>query len=272
MGLRFGKKPDTGERRFKYKELTPEFLKERKNQSGSNRDRYLATGVKQFSAEKDDNSIRILPATWDGGSYGLEVYVHRGIGANDDSYLCPAMVKKGPCFICEERKRAETAGEDEDYVKGLRATKRVAMWLINRAKEGEGPMLWLMPYQTEQEMAAQAVDKKTQRVIQFIDPDEGFDLNFTRKGEKRSTKYIGLNFDRDPSPLSSDPDTQKEWMDYIEEHPIPDILIYRSYEYVKNVFEGKVAGDEQDDDQPTGKLRIGGDSGDKPFKLKLRNR
>jgi hypothetical protein len=261
MGLKFGSKNRDRERRggFKYKPLTADYMNQRKNQSGSDRTPYVQPHIKIFSPQAGDSEVRMLPAGWEGGQYGLDVFMHYGIGANRDSYICPKAMGKGKCPICEERAKAEKEG-DEDYAASLKVSKRIGVFVIDRAKEGDGPKLWLMPFTLEREMAAQAVDKGTGEVIQFIDPEEGYDFNFEKKGKEKATKYVGAQFDRKPSALSDDEDTMKEWLEYVAENPIPDILVIHPASEIKKHFMGEEAGEDDDgDDRPKkGGLRLGG--------------
>src|SRR3990167_5849535 len=219
------------EKRFQYKPLTTEFMETRKNQRGGDSDGFVSPTVKVFSPADGDNTVRILPAFGIDSSYGYEIFAHYGIGSDNSAYLCLKAMKDEPDPVCEEKERAMKAGDDE-YAKALRSNKRIAVYVIDRAKEGDGPKLWFMPYTLEREMAAQAMDKKSGKVIQFIDPDEGYDFNFTKQGKQLTTKYIGAAFDREPSPLSDDSDTAAAWLSFVEDNPIPGQLVYHDYDHI----------------------------------------
>jgi hypothetical protein len=269
VALRFGNREKKSGGGFKYKRLTSDYMNQRRNQSGSDRDPYVSPHVKLFSPADGDNTVRILPAGWEGDeTYGKEIYVHYGIGADRATYLCPRSMKDKPCPICKEKEKAEKEG-DEEYSQSLRVSKRIGMFVIDRSKEGDGPKLWLAPFTVEREMAAQSVDKKTGEVIQFIDPEEGFDLNFEKKGKQRNTKYVGVQFDRKPSALSDDDDTVKEWLQYIADNPIPDLLVFQNTDTIRKNFEGASdsASEDEDESKGNGKLKLG----KKKFGLKIRS-
>lgn len=258
--MKFSRKHEEKGGKFHYKRLTPGYMQERRNQSGSDRDPYVSPNVKLFPPASGDNTIRILPATWEEGKYGLDVFVHYGIGSDRSTYLCLKAMKDKPCPVCEERGRAEKEGDD-DYAQALRTSKRVGVYVIDRDKEGDGPKLWLMPFTLEREIAAQAINKKTGEVLQFIDPEEGYDLNFEKKGKEKQTKYIGVSFDRDPTPLSEDEDTAEKWMENITENPIPDVLVFQKYSDIQKQFEGASDSSKDEDDRRgrkwPSKLRLG---------------
>ena len=255
-------KKASAKKKFEYKPLTTEYMAERKNQQGSDRDSYVASHVKFFSPAAGDNTVRILPGTWetDVPAYGFEVFVHYGVGPDSSAYLCPKSMKDEDCPICEERAVADKAG-DAEYAKSLKPNKRIAVYVIDRAKEGEGPKLWTMPWTLERETAAQAIDKKTSEVIQFVSPDEGYDLSFTKQGKDAQTKYVGVSFDRKPSPLSDDEDTAQAWLDFIVANPIPDQLVYFDAEHIAEAFNGgkekPEAGDAKEPAAAKGKPKFG---------------
>ena len=98
----------------------------------------LPEGVEFFKPEKGNNELDIIPFEMtatksipDGknGSLDLQkgdlwscrtIYVHRNIGSEEKSYICPRTVKK-PCPICEARaalmKSANATDEEIDALK-----------------------------------------------------------------------------------------------------------------------------------------------------------
>lgn len=239
MALIKGKKSKGGGK-FKYKPLTSEYLETRKS-GGGDYDQYVVEGIKMFKPQDGDNEIRIFPATWEDGEYAYDINMHYGIGPDRQSYLCAHAMKREPCPICDERKQADKDG-DEEYSKSLKPNLRAAVWLIDRSKEGDGPKLWFMPKTLEREIPPQATDKKTGEVLQFIDPDEGYDLTFTKTGKEILTKYTGAKFARKPSALSDDEDTQEEWMQYVIDHPIPEILVFHDADRIAEAFGTSAGG------------------------------
>lgn len=207
---------------------------------------FLDTIPGVFTPPEGDNVVRIIEPTWENAEhYGYDLFVHYGIGPDECAYLCLEKMLNEKCPICEERKRAHAASEDEEYVKSLRPSQRVAVWIINRDKEEDGPQIWNMPKKMDDNFTNLCVDKRTGELIQIVDPYEGFDIEFTRKGKGLKTKYVGEAISRHPSPLSDDPAQLEEWREFVFEHPIPDVLNFYSYEYIQNVFGGGAASAEE---------------------------
>lgn len=80
-------------------------------------------------------------------------------------------------------------------------------------------------------------------MIPIDDPGEdGFDISFTKEKKKGQSfwEYVGVQVDRKPSPLSDDEDQVTEWLDYIQENPIPDLLITSDYDHIKETFGGEI--------------------------------
>jgi len=225
---------------FKYRARTAEQVKNRASQSGGSRDAFVQDDVKLFVPKTGDHSIRILPPTWDDADhFGLDVFVHYGIGVDGSAYLCLHKMKGEDCPLCEERGRAEKEGEEE-LAAALKPTKRVGVYVIDRNNEKEGPKLWTMPWTFDRDMCAQAVDKKTGEVYNLDDPEEGYDVSFTIEGQGQTKKYIGIQIDRRPSPLSDDEDMAEEWLEFIQSHPIPEILNYFEPEALEKAVSGGV--------------------------------
>jgi hypothetical protein len=233
--------------RFGYRGRSAEEMKSRENVSASNRDPFIKEGIKTFTPATRDNTIRIMPPTWEDAShYGWDVYVHSQIGPDRSAYMCPKSMKLGACPICEERQKAERS--DPDYAATLRPSHRIAMYVIDRDEEDEGPKLWLAPHTLEKEIAAQALDKKTSEVFELDNLEEGFDLSFTREGKELGTKYGAVKIARRASPLSDDEDTAVAWMEQITDAPVPDQFIMHDEDKIAEAFAATEP--ESDEDRP----------------------
>lgn len=216
--------------RFNYKKRSAAAAKKRSADNNNTRDSYLKEGVKFYGAKKGDNTIRLLPPTWeDAENYGIDVFIHYGIGADNNSYLCLNKMKGEPCPICEERERA-LSDEKDEYAKSLRPTKRVLAYLIDRKEENEGVKVWAMPITLDKEINLQSVDPQTDEVLSVDDPDEGFDVFYQKTGEAQMTRYEGVRLARNPSEIDD------EFLDYIEENPLENILNYHDYDHIDRVF------------------------------------
>lgn len=236
--------------RFSYQERTVEDMQERQR-SFAGRDSYFSKDAKFYITKPGANKIRILPPTWDKAKhYGHDIYVHYGIGPDNVGYLCLDRTYGEVCSLCNARSDADKSGDD-DLAKALRATRRVAVYVIDRNAEGEGPKVWPMPQTVDKEICAQAWDKDSGEVYAVDNPDEGYDVSFEVEGQGQTKKYVGVRLARRGSPLSDDDKTAEAWLQHIVDHPIPDMLVPHTAEEMQQAFEGKSAKDKQGDEDDT---------------------
>ena len=260
---------------FSYKERTSEDMESRQK-SFSGRDSYFSSNMKFFTTKSGNNKIRIMPPTWeDAKHYGHDIYVHYGIGPDNVGYLCLDRMAAEKCPLCEARAEADRDGDD-DLAKALRATRRVAVYVIDRGAESEGPKVWAMPQTVDKEICAQAWDKETGEVYALDNPDEGYDVSFDVEGQGQTKKYVGVRLARRASPLSDDDKDAAAWLQHIVDHPIPDELVIHTYEEMKQAFEGKPKkGKDVDDetDKASGKgKKVDKDEDDAKDEVKARPR
>ena len=249
--------------KFRYKARTPEQVKKRASQQGGSRDGYVLDEYSVWNPQSNkDSNIRFLPPTWDDPEhYGFDVFVHYGIGADKGSYLCLKVMKAehpelkmpgdGECPICAARAKAEA--KDPEYAKSLAATKRVLAWMIDRNNEDDGPQLWPMPWTLDRDISKLCTDKKTGKILNIDDPDDGYDVTFEREGSGQKTKYTAVRIDRDSSALHRKELKVEEWMEFIVKNPIPECLLFHEAEYIEKVFEGHVFKPEKEEEEDKGK-------------------
>lgn len=245
---------------FKYRSRDPESTFRRADGAGGGNDSFLKDVVRFFKPAEGDNTIRILPPTWDDAEhYGLDIHVHYGIGPDNAAYLCLDKMKHKPCPICEERKRAAAAG-DTDYADELRPQRRVLMYVLNREKERDGALAWSIGGRMDQDISSLCVDRKSNAALEIDNPDEGYDLEFTRTGTGMKTRYSGMMVARRPSPLDND-----KALDFVQEHPLPEQLVFYSYDHIKQAFAGTARkGKDDDEDERPARRRAKDEDDDKP--------
>lgn len=220
---------------FKYRQRGADALDKRQNQQGSEFQGFIKDEFKTYTVAKGDNYLRILPPTWeDAEHYGLDIYVHYGVGPERATALCLAKMKSERCPICEAAVRLDKAGDDEG-ARELKAGKRVLAWMIDRKEETKGPMLWSMPWTVDRDFAKLARDPRSGETFYIDDPENGYDISFERTGEKQQTKYIGMQLARRTSSVDQD------FVDYIVMYPIPETLMWRTYDELKTLYEGAAA-------------------------------
>lgn len=219
--------------RFEYRGRDDSDVKRRSTQGANDFDKILKDGIKMWKCNDGDNRIRILPPTWSGAKhFGLDVYVHYGVGPDRQSYLCLQKMKGEADPIAEEREIARR-DEDEKYAKELEAKHRVLVYIIDRDNEKEGVQAWAMPSGLDRDIVKISIDKSSGEVLPIDHPDEGYDVTFEKNGKGINTKYEGVSIARRSSPLG-----KSEWMDFAVDNPLPDQLNYFDYDHIAKVFNG----------------------------------
>jgi hypothetical protein len=173
-------------------------------------------------------------------AYVVDVFTHRGVGPNEDQYICLAKSFNEPCPICEYKKQREDDkrnGEDvsEDELKALKPSRRVVYAIWDGDDQKKGVQLyevahWFM------ENPIQSIVKKPKRggglseAIDFPHPDNGKSVAFEIKAVGKNRDYTGHQFvDRD-EPI---PD------EILEAVPVVDELLHvPSYDEVHAAFFG----------------------------------
>lgn len=240
--------------KFVYKERSIESVKERAERQGARFDSPFKNEFDTFRARVGDNTIRILPPTWDNHDhYAYQLWVHRYIGPDNSTYLCPWKMLKKKCPVCEAEKTSRAAGE-LDEAKQLAPGEQFACWIINRDEdESSPPIIYPMSWTMDRDIAALSIDKRKGKLLLIDHPHKGYDITFKRQGTGVKTKYFGTAIDREATPISDDGDKQEEILQFIGENPIPDTLKFYPYDYLLNVISGgteerDVELDEQEED------------------------
>lgn len=252
---------------YQYRERNVDSVEKRATQRGGSFESIFDPNIETFKPKTGINVIRILPPTWAeldqfGDHYGVDVYIHSNIGPEKGSFICPSKMGGLPCPICEMRAKMEKTATQEE-LSSLVARKRVVIWVIDRDKPEEGPKIWGMPWTLDREIASLSVDKRRGAVLHIDHPNKGYDVEFTKEGEKKRTEYIGIRIDREPTPISDSPGRFKEWMDFIQKMPVPDTLILQDYDYIKAAFGGKIntttddGVDKDETEKPKADERVG---------------
>jgi hypothetical protein len=219
--------------RFNYQPRTSDQW--RKRESGST---YMGFALDSFTtfSPKKENWIRICPPTWENPQhYGLDIWVHYGVGPENATPLCLYKMGAGKCPICEAYDRATAAGRED--AKELRPTRRVLVWIIDRKEEKKENRikLWAMPQSVDVDISKICRDRITGELYQIDNPDAGYDLTFDKEGEKINTKYTGFQLLRQASAIEDDV------LEYILKNPVQTTLSWRTYEEVAALFEGQPA-------------------------------
>ena len=240
---------------FKYQKRDAATIDKRANQKSNDFEGFILADFPVWTPKKGDNWIRILPPTWeDAVHYGMDVWVHYRVGADDATVLClqkmehPKTGKTHSCRVCEAAKEADRRG-DEEAAKEMHPRKRVAVWMVDMKEEDKGPQVWPMSWTIDRDIAKVSKDRRSGEIYTIDHPDDGYDVYFDREGDGIKTKYTGIQLAKRPSSV---PD---KWLDFVDEHPLPDTLEWRTSEEVAALFGDDDAPrkrrDDDDDRRPS---------------------
>jgi hypothetical protein len=225
--------------RFEYKPRTAAQVEKRATQQGGDFIGMIRDEYKTYAMKKGSNFIRILPPTWeDPEHFGMDIYVHFGVGPERGSLICLAKMKGTACPICEARTALERSG-DQKAADEIKPSRRVAMWVLDRldtAVKREEPLVLVCSWTVDRDISAQARDMRSGEVYLIDHPDEGYDIGFEKIGDSLQTKYTGFQLAKRPSSVPS------YVLDYISEHPIPNTFMWRTYDEMRAIYEGAAGG------------------------------
>ena len=227
---------------YKGRDRSVEDVSRKSRQKPGLYDNFILSDFPTFKVKEGENAVRILPPTWEdtdkwGDSWELGIWVHYNVGADGGSFICLDKMKGEPCPVCEARREATDDEERYQLAPGWRAL----CWVVDRDNEKAGPQVWSMPATLFRDINSRSIDKKSNAVILIDDPEEGYDVVFTREGADKRTKYVGVEVARDPTPVHDDEKIQQRWLDYILEHSLPTVLNIQDSGYIEKVLSGKVS-------------------------------
>lgn len=162
-------------------------------------------------------------------AYVLDIWVHRGIGVNEDSFICPARTYKTDCPICEYQKELREADADEDLVKALWPKRRTLYNVVcynSEKEEAKGVQVWEVAHWfMERHLTPLAKKPKGGGFVLFSDPDIGKSIAFERKGTKQeNTEFLGHKFEDREGPIPDEILDAVYTLDQIVEIPTPEKL------------------------------------------------
>lgn len=259
--------PRNERERRKHKPLTAAGLKKREDQQGGMFDSLCKDEFKTFRPKPGLNVVRFFEGTWpDASHWAHDTWIHNQIGPDNGRYLCLNKMLGKDCPLCDERRALQAAGETE-AAKAIAARKGACGWVINRADEEAGPLLWFYGRTVDEEFSTRCRSRKTGDVIDIIDPDEGNDVSFkvTKEGNvATNVKYSAYEIDRDQTPIHEKQNVQDRWLDFVEENPVPDCFKFYDAEYLKKLITGSHVSkardaeedaEDEEDEKPRGKRR-----------------
>jgi hypothetical protein len=182
--------------------------------------------------------------------YERTFHVHKSLGPNEDSYVCPAKTSGEKCPVCEYRaKLARNPDADEDLVKSLRPSERQLFLVIDHADREAGPQLWDVSYHL--------FGKVLDSVLKNSDEDDGFDLFYhLTKGLSLKLMVVeksmgkGKPFALVESVLFKQRKEQYS-ADMLDELPcLDDLLVIKPYKELQAILMHTEADEASDEDAP----------------------
>lgn len=210
------------DRRAIYREQMKERHKEsyaNKDDSGRFRDFFnqgMKSGIKFWKCKEDDHEIYIVPyivgtqhpRLKEGKvDFVLDLWIHRAVGINEDSFICLNRTFKRKCPICDYQAELRNGEEDVDekVIKALNPTRRNIFNIIcldSPKEEAKGVQVWdVSQWLFTNPLEELAHKKKSGGEIAYADIDEGKVISFRRKGGGKTTEYTAFEFkDREEIP------------------------------------------------------------------------
>jgi hypothetical protein len=224
----------------------------------------LPPGLKMFKPKPGTSLIDIVPFEVGKGNPNAEegdmwwertFYSHKGIGANGDTYICPARTYNEHCPICEHRAKLDAKGREQDaeVIKALKAKERQLFYVRDAKNPDKGIMLW--------DMSTFLFGDQLSARLRNADEDDDWDNFFhdedgltLRIGFSEETyngkgfcKTESIDFKNRKFPLEPDEIDDLKALD--------DLLIIRNYDDLADIFletksqrRGKSASEEKKDD------------------------
>jgi len=164
-----------------------------------NQDELERLGITQFRAAVGDNIVRIIPPLDIHVPWAKRIFIHRHIGANNSTFLCPNKMFNKPCPVCERAKELQDENADKKVLSAFWPKLRHLMFLYDvtsQKEEEKGLRWWDAPASKScaivENIVALSRDPKTGAPLDVSDPETGRDVKFTRKGtDATSTTYMG---------------------------------------------------------------------------------
>ncbi len=194
------------------------------------------------------NPYAPTPGEW---YYERTFFIHRNIGPDNSSYVCPAKTAGKPCPVCEHRAAlARDPDADESLMDALKPRER-QLWLIyDHAQEDKGVQLFETSHWTFGALIDKCrrdAEEDEDYVADFDDPAAGSTLKVSFAEEKGGgytfLKLYNVDFKPRRDGLS------EELLDH--GHCLDDLLKIPTYDRLKAIFDQvEESEDEDEGDDP----------------------
>jgi len=177
--------------------------------------------------------------------YERTYWVHRGVGADEDTYVCPAKTAKKPCPICEYRAKLERdPNADEELIRALAPKERQLFNVVDLAAQDRGVQIWDNSYH----LFGKLLDSRIRNAdddedfARFCELEGGLTLKLTAE-----EKSMGKNKFCDVTSIDFKPrkdDYTEEWLDAC--YCLDDIVKVLDYDSLRKIFLQTADVDEEE--------------------------
>jgi hypothetical protein len=219
----------------------------------------LPSGLEFFNPEKPGlYRLNIIPFEAKKGNpncdpgfmhYERTFWVHRNVGVNRDTYVCPAKTINKPCPICEHRgEMMKRKDSDKDIANSLVAKQRQLFYVQNVGDDEEDIKLWEVSFHNFGKKLNEKVRYDDEEgTANFYHLDGGSVLKVTLSEKSyEGTKFLeASNVEMKPRKKDLDEDILGDLP------PLDDLIRIEPYDKLKAVFlQYDEDEDEDEDDEP----------------------
>lgn len=197
---------------------------------------YLPDGV--TSGKK---KIRILPARVEGETPFSELFIHaKEIDGKSRKFACLKEMYGKDCPFCEAREALYASGEDTDkeLAKKYYPRRTYICRVIDRDHEDEGVKFWRFNHDFRNQGTFDKIMAIISEKGNVTLNETGRDLVVHLGRDQNNNSIIKSITDSDPSPISSDPEKVKEWVE--DEKDWSDVYSVKPYEYLEIIVKGGI--------------------------------
>ncbi len=205
-------------------------------------------GIPQYKTGVD-NFIYIIPPVDINSYYGKEIWVHRNVGADGLTFLCPHRMQNKYCPICADIKKLKAKDPQDEAIQDLRPSARFLFFVVDVKSpetEKKGPQWYDAPVSVNDAIVKISEDKRTGRVVDVSDPARGYNIVFGKSGSKKMTRYESFVLEPRESPA------KKDWLDVPE---FDEILNYVEADVIEAAYLGMPTGGASQEGEEHGSRR-----------------
>lgn len=221
----------------------------------------LPEGVQMFKPKAERYLLDVMPYEAGEGNefaeegeltYERTYFVHRRVGANEETFICPRKTAGKPCPICEHAAKLmrKVEGDYEDEVQALRPKKRQLFNVRDLRQPDKGVQLFEFSFHNfgkklhEKIMGAEEEDEDAYN--QFYSLEDGMSLKVYFSEESGGGYSYVEASDIEFRPRKN----QYDESDLEESHCLDDLLIIPDYDDLKEVFLEAANEKEEEEERP----------------------